>query len=150
MLGTALVPSATLATRARANNTQARADEPNAIPVAAGCGSVDLTATDWPIAQIAASIELDATQRSALDALTTALSDAIASIKSTCRGGEAGLTPVERVRAMQDMLWAVHGAAQFIRGPLARFYDSLTDDQKRQFAAPRRNRRTRAPKALPP
>ena len=55
MLGTALVPSATLATRARANNTQARADEPNAIPVAAGCGSVDLTATDWPIAQIAAS-----------------------------------------------------------------------------------------------
>ncbi len=136
VLGTALVPSATLAARTRANNAQARADEPNAAPVAAGCGSVDLTATDWPIAQIATSIELDAAQRGALDQLTTALSDAIASIKSTCRGDEAGLTPVERIQVMQNTLWAVHGAAQLIRGPLARFYDSLTDQQKQQFAAP--------------
>ena len=37
---------------------------------------------------------------------------------------------------MQNTLWAVHDAAQLIRAPLAKFYDSLTDEQKQKFAAP--------------
>ena len=37
---------------------------------------------------------------------------------------------------MQNTLWAVHDAAQLVRAPLARFYDSLTAEQKKQFAPP--------------
>ena len=136
LLGTALLPSATIAAQARANSKEARADDATKAPLASSCGSVDLTSTDWPIATISSAIELDDTQRGALDQLKTSMSDAIASIKSTCRGDEANLTPVDRLRATQNTLWAVHDAALLIRAPLAKFYDSLTDEQKQKFAAP--------------
>jgi hypothetical protein len=131
VLSTALAPGASIAARTR----QARADDPNSAPVVSVCGSVDLTATDWPIAQITSAIELKDTQRGALDQFQTALSDAVSSIKSTCRD-DANLAPVDRLRVMQNMLWAVHDAAQLIRAPLAKFYDSLSEDQKQKFAAP--------------
>jgi LTXXQ motif family protein len=131
VLSTALAPSSSLAARTR----QTRADEPNSAPVTSVCGSVDLTATDWPIAQITSAIDLNDAQRRALDQLKTALSDAVSSIKSTCRD-DANLGPVERLRVMQSLLWAVHDAAHLIRAPLAKFYDSLSDDQKQKFAAP--------------
>ena len=99
------------------------------------CGSIDLTANDWPIAEIGTTIELDDAQRSALDRFTKALSDGIASIKSICRD-DANLGPVQRLQAMQATLWAVHDAAQLIGAPLAAFYATLSDDQKRKFAAP--------------
>ena len=43
------------------------------------------------------------------------------------------MPPVERIRSMQNTLWAVRDAAILIRAPLAKFYDSLTDEQKKQF-----------------
>jgi hypothetical protein len=135
VLATAFAPSATVAARMRANVQQARADEPNSAPAVPSCGSVDLTSSDWPIAQIAATIELNDAQRGTLDQLKTALSDGVSSIKSACRN-DAELAPVERLRAMQNVLWTVHDAAQLIRAPLAKFYDSLTEEQKRKFAAP--------------
>jgi hypothetical protein len=131
VLSTAFAPSSAIAARTQ----QARADDSNSAPVPTACGSVDLTANDWPIAQITSAIELNDTQRSALDQLKTALSDAVSSIKSSCRD-DANLGPVERLRVMQNTLWAVHDAAQLIRAPLASFYDSLSDEQKRKFAAP--------------
>ena len=141
VLATALAPSASIAARTRPNKVQqARADETTGAsatetPTAASCGSVDLTSADWPIAQIASAIELNDAQRATLDRLRTALSDAVSSIKSACRN-DANLAPVERLRAMQNTLWAVHDAAQLIRAPLAKFYDSLTEEQKQTFAAP--------------
>ncbi|MEA3026023.1 MAG: hypothetical protein QOF91_1308 [Alphaproteobacteria bacterium] len=141
VLSTAFAPGAAIAARTEANRArpanlqQARADEPNSAPVTAICGGVDLTAGDWPIAQITSAIELTDAQRGPLDRLKTALSDAVSSIKSSCRD-DVNLTPVERLRAMQNTLWAVHDATQLIRAPLARFYDSLTEQQKQKFAAP--------------
>jgi hypothetical protein len=135
VLATALAPSASVAARMRANVQQARADEPNGAPIVPTCGSVDLTSSDWPIAQIASTVDLTDAQRGALDQFKTALSDAMSSIKSSCRN-DADLAPVERLRAMQDSLWTVHDAAQLIRTPLAKFYDLLTDEQKQKFAAP--------------
>jgi hypothetical protein len=136
VLATAFAPSAAVAARTRAHNVQqARADEPNSAPVAPSCGSVDLTASDWPVAQLASTIELTDAQRSMLDQFKTALNDAVSSIKSNCRN-DANLAPVERLRAMQNALWTVHDAAQLIRAPLAKFYDSLTEEQKQKFAAP--------------
>jgi hypothetical protein len=131
LLSTAFAPSAAIAARTQ----QARAGDPNGVPVAGTCGSVDLTANDWPIAQITNTIALNDTQRGTLDQFKTALNDAISSIKSTCRD-DASLGPVERLRVMQNTLWAVHDAAQLIRAPLASFYDSLNDEQKQKFAAP--------------
>ena len=131
VLSTAFAPSAAIAARTQ----QARAGDPNSAPVPTTCGSVDLTANDWPIAQITSAIELNDVQRGTLDQLKIALSDAVSSIKSTCRD-DANLAPVERLRVMQNTLWAVHDAAQLIRAPLASFYDSLTAEQKQKFAAP--------------
>jgi len=131
LLSTAFAPSAAIAARTQ----QARAGDPNGAPLAVMCGSVDLTANDWPIAQITSAIELNDVQRGTLDQFKTALNDAVSSIKSTCRD-DTNLAPVERLRVMQNTLWAVHDAAQLIRAPLAKFYDSLNDEQKQKFAAP--------------
>src|SRR4029079_8614851 len=74
VLATALAPSATVAARMRTNNVQqARADEPGNAPAVASCGGVDLTSSDWPIAQIASTVELTDAQRSTLDQLKMAL-----------------------------------------------------------------------------
>ena len=136
VLGTAFAPSASLEARTRPLGAQqARADATANAPVASACGSVDLTSTDWPISRITNTIELNDAQRGALDQLKTALSDAVATIKSSCRD-DANQPPVERLRAMQNTLWVVHDAAQLIRAPLAKFYDSLTEEQKQQFEAP--------------
>jgi LTXXQ motif family protein len=134
---TAFAPGPTLAAaRNRQGTRQARAAEPGQAPAAAaGCGGWDLTSSDWPLAQISSTIELNDAQKNALDQLKTAMNEAGASIKSTCRD-DANQAPVERLRAMQTTLWAVHDAAQAIRTPLARFYDTLSDQQKQQFAAP--------------
>lgn len=150
VLATALAPSASIAARTRPNKVQqARADETTGAsatetPTAASCGSVDLTSADWPIAQIASAIELNDAQRATLDRLRTALSDAVSSIKSACRN-DANLAPVERLRAMQNTLWAVHDAAQLVRAPLAKFYNSLTEQQKQTFAAPAAPQSSRPP-----
>jgi LTXXQ motif family protein len=135
VLATALAPSTSVAARMRANLQQARADGPNSAPIVPTCGSVDLTSSDWPIVQITSTVDLTDAQRDTLDQLKSALSNAVSSIKSNCRN-DADLAPVERLRGMQDSLWTVHDAAQLIRAPLAKFYDSLTEEQKQKFAAP--------------
>src|SRR5204863_6300818 len=81
LLSTAFAPSAAIAARTQ----QARAGDASGTPAASECGSVDLTANDWPIAQITSAIELNETQRGTLDQFKTALNDAVSSIKSTCR-----------------------------------------------------------------
>jgi hypothetical protein len=131
VLSTALAPTASIAARTK----QARAGTPASDDAGPACGTIDLTANDWPIAELGSTIKLDDAQSSALDRLTVAMNDAIASIKATCRAN-ADLGPVERLHAMQTALWAVHDATQLIRAPLAAFYASLNEEQKRAFAAP--------------
>jgi hypothetical protein len=97
-------------------------------------------ANDWPSAEIERTIELNKSQRTALDDFKRVLAQAVKSIKATCRD-DASLGAPERLRAMQTTLWAVHDAALLIRTPLANFYDSLSDDQRRHFASPTQNSR---------
>jgi hypothetical protein len=97
--------------------------------------NIDPAAEQWPASQIEQSLQLNDKQRDALKQLKTAFSEVAANIKSSCRD-EASIAPVERLRAMQGTLWAVHDALQGLRGPLAKFYDSLTDEQRQKFAAP--------------
>ena len=143
VLSTAFAPRAAIAARTK----QARVDG-TAADAAPACGSVELTANDWPIAEIGSTVELNDTQRAALDKLRTAMNGAIASIKSSCRN-TADLGPVQRLQAMQTALWAVHDAAQQMRAPLAAFYATLSDEQKQSFAAPERPSGTRGPNQGP-
>jgi hypothetical protein len=132
VLSTAFAPDASIAARTK----QARADATTADATPPACGSVNLTANDWPIADINSTFDLNDAQRRALDQLRVAIGDAIASIKSSCRDDDTNRGPVARLQAMQNTMWAVHDAAQLIRAPLAAFFAVLTDDQKRKFAAP--------------
>jgi len=123
-----------LIARNRADTAQNRA-APATTASLGPCSGMDQASPDWPAIRIERSIKLTPAQRSALDQLKTAVGEALKSIKSTCRD-EAALTPVDRLRSMQVTLWAVHDAAIRIRAPLAKFQDSLTDDQKKPFSLP--------------
>jgi hypothetical protein len=143
VIETALAPSTTGNIATRRGAQQARADDKAMAPI--GCTGWDVSSSDWPIAKISSIIEPNDAQKDALDQFKASINDAMSAVKSSCHDGGSA-TPVERLRAMQTTLWAVHDAAQLVRAPLARFYDSLTDQQKQKLiasdaAAPARNGR---------
>jgi hypothetical protein len=86
----------------------------------------------WPVVQIEQSMELTAAQRAAIEQFRTAVGEGIAAIRATCRD-DAGRTTAERLRAMQDTLWAVRDALILARAPMLGFYGSLTAEQKKLF-----------------
>jgi hypothetical protein len=133
VLATAFTPGPALIAHAQ---TSAKKDEPKTSGSASSsgtCANISATAPDWPTADIEHSLTLNDAQRGALAELKTAIDGAAATIRATCRDEAA---PVDRLRALQNTLWAVHDAAQTIRAPLAKFYDQLSDEEKKQFAAP--------------
>jgi hypothetical protein len=146
VLAAILSPPGKVASSKQAGLARARIDgsaRPNA-PLGA-CDSGNQAPPEWPTKEIEQSSMLTSVQRAALEQLTTAIGDGIAMIKATCRD-QSGLSPVERLRSLQNQLWAVRDAAVLIRAPLSRFYDSLTDEQKKQFIveAPPADPRTQA------
>jgi hypothetical protein len=94
-----------------------------------GCGG---TMSDWPADEIARSLSLTEPQKSALDQLKSSVGRAVATVKASCTD-TTSMSPVERLQAMEKVLWAVRDATVLIRAPLAAFYDQLTDAQKAQF-----------------
>ena len=128
------VLSTIFAPGARAQTARVADNAPTA-GAPASCSSIDQVDANWPTAQIERSIQLTSEQRVALDRLRAAIGEAIMAIKATCRD-QAGASPVERIGALQSMLWAVRDAAILIRAPLTQFIESLTDEQKKQFVLP--------------
>ncbi|MCK9913412.1 Spy/CpxP family protein refolding chaperone [Microbacteriaceae bacterium K1510] len=89
--------------------------------------------TDWPKADIERTVELNDTQRSALDQLQTAINNAAKSVRSgACQPSDAA-TPADRLETAVRQLWAVQNAGIVIRGAAKNFYDTLTDEQKAKF-----------------
>jgi hypothetical protein len=131
VLSAVFAPTTTLAA---ARTADARSASP-ATAAPGGCGAADQARPDWPAAEIERSLQLTPEQRAALDQLRASIGNAITTIQATCRDA-ADLTPIERIRAMQTTLWAVRDAAILIRAPLAKFYDTLTEDQKQPFVIP--------------
>jgi hypothetical protein len=134
VLTTAFTPGSALVARA---HTGSKGGEDNKSTTGSGtasgiCANAAAAAPDWPADDIERALTLNDAQRDALNDLKTAMTTAAASIRATCRDEAA---PVDRLRALQNTLWAVHDAALLIREPLAKVYDSLTDEQKKQFAA---------------
>jgi hypothetical protein len=135
-IGDVLAAIFTPSSGTRSNTTQANAGGPaNSTAAAPGPCSGATQDSDWPAADITRTMQLNAAQRAALDRLKITLGDAVTAIRSACRE-QAAPSPTERLRAMQNTLWAVHDATVQLRTPLAKFYNALTEDQKKQFAAP--------------
>jgi hypothetical protein len=156
VLSAVMVPASALAARIRPGVTNlARADARAAAAGGSPGGSLGVcsmepASEDWLTTQIERSMELKAEQRAALAQLKTAFVEAAVRIRAACRD-EAAPSSAERLRTMQTVLWAVHDAAIQLRAPLAKFYDTLSADQRQKFAAPaaaQADPRSMAPQAI--
>jgi hypothetical protein len=96
------------------------------------CADSENVDDKWPTDRIEKTLQLTAEQRAALDQLQQATAQAIKTIKVGCRDDTAWPAPA-RLDAMVQQLWAVRDAGIFIRAPLKKFYDSLSDSQKANF-----------------
>jgi hypothetical protein len=90
--------------------------------------------TNLPIDQIRQTIHPSADQEAGLDDLSAASSQASGIIKSSCPTS-VPFTPVSRLDAAAQRVDATIKAIQVVRSPLERFYETLSDDQRRQFNA---------------
>jgi LTXXQ motif family protein len=97
-----------------------------------GCGGLAPGVTNLPIEEIRRTVHSTADQEAALDDLSAASSKANDIIKSSCPTAPP-LTPVGRLGAAEQRLEAMIRAVQIVRSPLERLYDSLSDEQRRQF-----------------
>ena len=80
-------------------------------------------------------MQLTAAQRNALEGLQSTIARAAKSVRAATCDEIAADTPLARLEAMTQRLWAVQNAGIVIRGPLRNFYDALTDEQKARFRA---------------
>jgi LTXXQ motif family protein len=118
-------------------NAIAPADPPDA----AGKDQRDLTkfcdekapgVTDLPIDRIGQAVQPTPAQRVALDELKDASVKAAEGLKVNCPTYQT-LTPTGRVEAMEKRLDATLGAVKSVQPALAKFYNSLSDEQKARF-----------------
>jgi hypothetical protein len=87
-----------------------------------------------PIDQIRLTVRPTTDQEAALDELSAASSQASHVVKSSCPTA-ALLTPVGRLDAAKQRVDTTIKAIQIVRSPLERFYQALSDEQKRNFNA---------------
>jgi hypothetical protein len=105
-----------------------RAPAPGQTAAVGPCGGVAADSADGLIERIAQAIRPSESQRDVMEQLRSALTRAIERISSVCPGA-APATPVERLQAIQDRIWAMRDALLTLRLPLEKFYDSLSDEQ---------------------
>ena len=119
-------------TRRGRRNVDAIAEgrNPNGSGATDPCGSGRAAAgADGMIERIAQAIRPNAPQREVLEQLRTALAGAIERIKAACPTIEP-TTPTERLKAIQDRIWAMRDALLTLRLPFEKFYGSLSDEQR--------------------
>src|SRR5262245_35811000 len=88
--------------------------------------------TDLPIDRIAQAVQPTPAQRAALDELRDASVKAAEGLKVNCPTYQT-LTPTGRVEAMEKRLDATLAAVKTVQPALAKFYNSLSDEQKARF-----------------
>ena len=98
------------------------------------CAGLIPEPANLPIEQIRQTVHPEPDQEAALDYLRASSSRASGIIKSVCLSS-APLTPISRLDAAEQRVDATIKALGIVRGGLANFYDSLTDEQKRRFNA---------------
>jgi ABC-type transporter MlaC component len=85
-----------------------------------------------PIERIGSAVGPDEQQRSGLDELRNATSQAVDLLKSDCPTYRP-LTPVARLEMMEQRLDAMLRAVETVQPALTKFYGSLNDEQKERF-----------------
>lgn len=126
--------AAVASARTSATNGSAAQDGPNetgSVDVKAACASRAATEQDWPAAQIRQTVNLNTDARIAVNKLQVAMLEAGEPLDPGCN--DADLTPIKRLDALKQRLWAVQSADTMVRAPLKTFYDSLSDSQKAVF-----------------
>src|SRR6516162_5391177 len=88
--------------------------------------------TDLPIDRIAQAVQPTPEQRAALDELEDASVEAGERLKTGCPTYQM-LTPTGRVEAIEKRLEATLAAVKTVQPVLAKFYNSLSDEQKARF-----------------
>ena len=87
---------------------------------------------DALIERIERAVGPNASQRDALEPLRLALAQAIERIAAACPAAMP-TTVAERLKAIQDRIWAMHDALLTIRLPFETFYNSLTDELRQRL-----------------
>src|SRR5215467_13578246 len=101
------------------------------------CGAISASGeADVLIERIERAAEPNASQRDAREQLRQALAQAIERVKSSCPAAMP-TTVAERLKAIQDRIWAMHDALLTIRLPFETFYDLLTDEQRLRREEPK-------------
>ena len=96
------------------------------------CDETAAAVADLPIDRIGQAVQPNAAQRAALDELKDASVQAAEGLKTNYPSYQT-LTPTARVEAMEMRLNAMSVAAKTVQPALAKFYDSLNDEQKARF-----------------
>ncbi len=98
------------------------------------CSGQTAGLTDWPIEQIAQTVEPDDAQRAALDELKNAIAQALDILKASCPT-DLPSTPTGRIEAMRARLDGMLQAVRTIRPAMETFYAALNDEQKARLNA---------------
>jgi LTXXQ motif family protein len=84
---------------------------------------------DGLIERIEQAIQPRDAQRDVLERLRTAVTQVVERIKAACPSAMPA-NPAERLKAIQDRIWAMRDALLTLRLPFEQFYESLTQDQR--------------------
>ena len=113
----------------KATRTASR-QQPN---VAQACGGSAKQIAGLPVDRIKQLVHPDDTQQAALKELDTASTQAATLLNENCSPDQQPLTPPGRVAAMETRLGAMLKALDTVQPAMAKFYNSLTDEQKARF-----------------
>jgi hypothetical protein len=102
---------------------------------AQACGGSAKQITGLPINQIRQVLRPDEAQQAALDELNNATIQAASALKESCapEPQDQPITPPARLAAMEARLNALLKAVDTVQPAMAKFYNSLTDEQKARF-----------------
>jgi LTXXQ motif family protein len=93
------------------------------------CGNEGEAAiADGLVERIEQTIQPREAQRDVLEQLRTAVTQAVERIKAACPAAMPA-NPAERLKAIQDRIWAMRNALLTLRLPFEKFYESLTEEQ---------------------
>jgi hypothetical protein len=96
------------------------------------CSDEAAEVTGWPIDQIQDAIQPNPQQSALLDNLGNAIVQASDQIKTHCPTA-VSFTPTGRLAEMHERLQTLVEAVNVVSPALAKFYDSLSDEQKARF-----------------
>jgi hypothetical protein len=125
----------------------ADSDKASGAIAAQACVALAPGVADLPIDRIEQAVHPSEDQLALLNDLKNASSQAGAALKTSCPE-EVPLTPTARIDAIEQRFKAVDRLLKVVQAPLERFYDALSEEQKRQFDAIATRTQTRNNTAL--